>query len=335
MLRHFRGRRTEWVALLYHRVSTLPVDPWGLAVTPRHFEEQLAVIREIGRPTRLADLDSSLRRRERPRSAVVVTFDDGYADNLHEARPLLKRYDIPATMFITTGPLSGKREFWWDELERGLLSPGTVPAKLCLTIAGRQHAWDLGESAEYASPVTTRYQQWRAWHEPPTARHACFYELWQLLQRESAGERERVLNKLRAWSGHDSAPRTTHRTVSSEELVDLGSHGLIEIGAHAVTHSALSALSSSSQRDEIHRCKIDLEAITGGPVTSFAYPFGRQIDYTAHTVSQVREAGFARACSAVDDRTGHHVDRFQIPRVQVHDLDGDAFRKWLRNRLEI
>ena len=62
-----------------------------------------------------------------PSAGVVVTFDDGYADNFHNAKPLLERYEIPATVFVTTGYLQDQREFWWDELERILLQPGTLP----------------------------------------------------------------------------------------------------------------------------------------------------------------------------------------------------------------
>jgi peptidoglycan/xylan/chitin deacetylase (PgdA/CDA1 family) len=61
---------------------------------------------------------------------VVVTFDDGYADNLYEAKPLLEHYGIPGTFFVVTGYLAQQaeraHEFWWDELERVVMQPEHV-----------------------------------------------------------------------------------------------------------------------------------------------------------------------------------------------------------------
>ena len=119
--RVFRWRlRSGPLILLYHRVADiepgLDSNVSGLSVTPEHFEQQLAVLRRRFAPLRLRDLLESPRRLRHP--AVAVTFDDGYADNLHTALPLLERFGIPATFFVTSGMLRGEREFWWDTLER-------------------------------------------------------------------------------------------------------------------------------------------------------------------------------------------------------------------------
>jgi peptidoglycan/xylan/chitin deacetylase (PgdA/CDA1 family) len=76
---------------------------------------------------------------------VAVTFDDGYADNLLNGKPLLECYDVPVTVFVTSGYVGAGREFWADELERLFLQPGTLRQELCLAIKGRTHQWDLGE----------------------------------------------------------------------------------------------------------------------------------------------------------------------------------------------
>jgi peptidoglycan/xylan/chitin deacetylase (PgdA/CDA1 family) len=104
------------IVLLYHRVANIQPDRWSLCVSPQHFAEHLEVLQKFRR-VRLDQLKPggwSLR----PQRTVVITFDDGYADNLHEAAPLLRRFDTAATFFIATGYIGGMREFWWDELER-------------------------------------------------------------------------------------------------------------------------------------------------------------------------------------------------------------------------
>ncbi len=80
---------------------------------------------------------------------IAVTFDDGYANNLHAAKPLLERFTVPATVFVAVGALEDPREFWWDELDGLLLQPGTLPDALQLHVNGRCLAWKLGDAAHY------------------------------------------------------------------------------------------------------------------------------------------------------------------------------------------
>src|SRR5437773_7329055 len=132
------------IILLYHRVADVRPDPWSLCVTPQHFAEHLEVLRQQSRPMHLQQLVSRLRDGNLPRHAVAITFDDGYADNLLQAKPALERYDIPATVFVATGNIEQAHEFWWDELERLLLQPGTLPEELRLSIDGKTYRWELG-----------------------------------------------------------------------------------------------------------------------------------------------------------------------------------------------
>src|SRR5213082_2011257 len=74
------------LVLMYHRIAELPLDPFALAVTPRHFAEHLEMLRKYSRPTSLAEMARSLKDNKRPHRAVAVTFDDGYADNLYNAK---------------------------------------------------------------------------------------------------------------------------------------------------------------------------------------------------------------------------------------------------------
>src|SRR5262245_19306871 len=107
--------------LLYHRIAEPAADPFDLCVTPQHFAEHLEQLRRHHRIISLTELSQRLASGATLRHTVVLTFDDGYADNLHHAKPLLERYDAPATVFVTSGYVGQDREFWWDELERLLL----------------------------------------------------------------------------------------------------------------------------------------------------------------------------------------------------------------------
>ncbi len=109
------------VVLLYHRVADLPSDPHSLAVHPERFREQMETLVRAAAVTRFEDLGLG------PAPAVAVTFDDGYADNLDVALPLLESFAVPASFFVTTGFVESGREFWWDEIQR--LVPERGPAR--------------------------------------------------------------------------------------------------------------------------------------------------------------------------------------------------------------
>jgi len=278
---------------------------------------------------RLQQLSQALLDGNLPDRSVVVTFDDGYADNLRNAKPRLERYDVPATVFVSSGYLGHEQEFWWDELDRLLLQPGTLPERFDLVVDGSTYQWELGEAAHYSKEASRHHRRWRAWREAPSARHSLYSSLWELLQPMTEGERRRVLHELQGWAGAEPAGRPSHRLLSPEELIDLAQGGQIEVGAHTVNHPALSALTPALQRDEILESKARLEEILSRPVTSFAYPYGRLSDYTAETVGIVREAGFACSCSNFAGLVKRFTDPFQLPRVQVQDWDGDEFARRL------
>jgi len=229
--------------LMYHRVTELPNDPYLLAVTPKHFAEQLEVIRKYGVPMRLRQMVEALQDGKVPKRGVVVTFDDGYADNLYSAKPLLERYDIPATVFVTTGHVGHPCEFWWDELDRLLLQPGTLPPRLELSLNGHAWQWELGEAATY---TTVDYQRNRHWHieqeDSPTPRHRVHRSLYQLMHNLEERHKQQLLEDLRTWARAQLMGRPTHRNLSLTELTHLADERLIEIGAHTVTHPVLATL---------------------------------------------------------------------------------------------
>src|SRR6185295_16005847 len=85
------------LVLMYHRVAEVSADPFSLCVAPERFSEHMDTLRKVAQPLRLQQLAHHLRSGTLPRRSVVVTFDDGYVDNLQKAKPLLERFDIPAT----------------------------------------------------------------------------------------------------------------------------------------------------------------------------------------------------------------------------------------------
>ena len=139
------------------------------------------------------------------RAGGVLTFDDGYADNLQQAAPLLVRHEIPATVFVTAGQLRRPNEFWWDELERLLLLPGMLPTVLSLGIDDSICRWELNGAAGFTEED---YQGYRGWHieqpDDPTPRHKLYRSLYHLLHGMRDTERQAIIARLQTWANQGS-----------------------------------------------------------------------------------------------------------------------------------
>lgn len=319
--------------LSYHRVAELPVDPFELAVAPDRFDEHLSALGRLARPMSLTQLVAALQRRRVPRRAVAITFDDGYADNLYAARPVLERHDIPAAVYVATGYVGRSDEFWWDELERILLSTVALPQTLRLEIAGQGFEWELGADATVPEPTLRASHGWRTWQPTRTTRQRIFHALHRLLMEAREEDRQAALRQMRAWSHLDTPARPSHRILTVGELSRLADGRLIEGGAHGITHSRLPGLSSDHAHHEIAGSKATLEEYLGRPVLGFAYPYGA---YDAETAAAVRRTGFTHALGAAPARIDHGgADLYGLPRVSPGNWDGDRFSQvvegWLAN----
>src|SRR5262245_2060994 len=130
MARRLFGRMANRpLILMYHRVVVSNIDPWSMVVTPESFDAHLDVLSHDAHLVRLSDLAKFAGTTELPPRAVALTFDDGYADSMDAAAPIMDRYGAPATLFLVTGRKADAL-FWWDELERIFLQPGDLPRVL-------------------------------------------------------------------------------------------------------------------------------------------------------------------------------------------------------------
>ncbi len=267
------------VVLMYHRVARLEHDPLGLAVDPATFDAHMGLLAARYEVLAAAELARRVSaRRPLPRHAVVVTFDDGYHDLLHEAKPVLERHGVPATAFVSTAEMDTDRERWWDELTE---------------LGG-----DLAEDERSS--------------------------LYDRLRAATEGGRDALLDELAGRLGTPRPRRAAYRTLTTGELVDLADGGLIDIGAHTVTHRPLAALAKSEQREELTAGKRTLEAALGREVTLFSYPYGGEDAIGAATPRLVAEAGFSAAFTTRFGLVFPTSDRLMLPRCGVEGFDADT-----------
>jgi peptidoglycan/xylan/chitin deacetylase (PgdA/CDA1 family) len=294
----------------YHRVTDYRHDPFNICITPEHLSEQIEILSQHTRPISLKELVHGMKKGNIPKRSVAVTFDDGYADILYHAKPLLEHYQIPATVFVTTGSLG--HEFWWDNLERVLLSSAMFPERFSMEIKDGNFEW---LSIDRKQNPALSY------------RKRIIKSIYRSLLLLSPVERETAISQLWAMLGITPDDNSSGRSLTVDELIELAAGDLIDIGAHTVTHPVLAALSIPEQRVEIQKSKVHLEKILDRPVTSFAYPNGSSSQVTLEIV---RESGFYCACASNGDLVRLESDCFQLPRHWIPDWNGKEFLGWLR-----
>jgi peptidoglycan/xylan/chitin deacetylase (PgdA/CDA1 family) len=320
IMRYVQPPQPKPVILMYHRIADEAVDPWGLAVSPARFEEQLKVLRRTRHPLTLVDFVRRFKDGSLPAHAVALTFDDGYADNLLAGKPRLAAADVPATVFLATGYLDRPEEFWWDELARLLLHEHG-PQSLAIEVLGSVMSLDLG-----TEPSASDNRIWTAWSNPLTQRQAGYMVMWRALRPLSRSDCEDAMAGIRSAFAGRGRRSGSGRPMKRQEVAELAKDGLVTIGAHSVTHPALTGLGSDSLGREIIGSKLACEEIVESPVRNFAYPYG---DYNEEVRKGVQDAGFTDACSTSRAPVTKGSDLFAIPRIQVFDWDGDHFDKVL------
>jgi len=260
------------------------------------FERHLQVILKYAHPASILDL---LGERKIPRHAVIITLDDGYANNYTLAFPLLRKYGLPATIFLTTGFIDRQTFLWTDWLEwvitradanKSLPAWGEtkVPLRLESEIDRKQ------TMLNFKSYFKTL---------PISAIHSSLLEL------------QDHLNCRYAWS--DLPPSCQPLTWS--QIREMAACGLITFGSHTVSHPVLSRCSAEVQRQELQISKNRIEEETGEPCVLFAYPNGTAEDYSVQTVEQLREIGYKLAVTT--DPGYERADRFDPLRIRRWGAD--------------
>jgi peptidoglycan/xylan/chitin deacetylase (PgdA/CDA1 family) len=300
----------------YHRIHASTSDGYDISVSPENFAEHLSVLQKYTRPIALSVLVQHLRAGSIPKKSVAVTFDDGYVDNLRHARPLLEKYDVPATVFVCTGYMG--REFWWDELDRLIRSSPSEPYAFHLQLGKKLFRWDQIKGRPESGPPKVRGQ----------FRQALYHFMLSL----AAEDQERVLDVVRNWAGMPSLEDPATRSMDQDEILQLAEGGLIEIGAHTRHHPMLAELSIPEQKYEIATSKKDLEDLLGKSIAGFAYPNGM---VTPRAKQFVREAGYAYACTSLHDVVRPRSDFFELTRFWQKDVKGDKFMEVLNGWMKI
>lgn len=305
-MRRLRERvlhRPRLTILCYHRVAAGGALLSPQCVPAPLFDAHMAYCARHLQLLTLADVEAYLQGRlQLDRDAVVVTFDDGYRDNLTHAMPILERHGITATFFLTSTPVLDGQPIWIDEL-----------ASLLEALHGQPVVLD-GELPAATLRCLSAYLQ-----APPAQRAARAKELFRLLNSMSDAEKSRVLRALRqALADAGLTPAPTPPMMSAEDVDMLRRCGH-QVGAHTQSHPRLSSLSPTDIAREIRGSAARLRA-RFGEVPHLAYPFGKPDDLPQDRSSLfaiTRSCGFSLAVTTSDAVVRPQDHRYLVPRKVI------------------
>src|SRR5690606_32136179 len=198
---------------------------------------------------------------------VAFTLDDGYRNNAEFAAPVFARYNVPYTIFITTGFVERKRSMWWR----------TVAA---LVTEADSFEFDFGNGA-----VNVRSESW-------AQKSAAFARFVQFMR--SFGEDEAVarIDAAARVVGIDAMALVNESVMNASELRSFAQDPLVHFGAHTVTHVNLHRVDDERLTREIAGSIASVELYTGCKPRSFAYLYGREAAGGRSEINAVSDAGF-------------------------------------------
>ncbi|HEU0046386.1 MAG TPA: polysaccharide deacetylase family protein [Nitrososphaera sp.] len=295
-----KRRLPNFQILTFHRL-TRQRDPFFPGLPVEVFARQVEFL--AGNYT-LVDLAELIRQLERgksiPKNAVVLTFDDGYRDNYELAFPVLRRYQIPATIFLTTAFVSEQDILWNDKVCFALKH--TKCTEMTVNCDGERHFWLHTIEQRLAA---AKEMLWYLFHIAHTHKLAFIDQLLTQLDIHDFGE---LWESMLTWG----------------QIRHMKQNG-VNFGAHTVTHPVLSRLPLEQAREEVQRSKRDIEREIDGPVDLFAYPVGRPLDFNEDLKTLVRELGFKAAVTTVFGTNTAETDRYALHRVGPDEEDLAVF----------
>ncbi len=292
------------LVLGWHNIDPTPGFPDPPGVGRLGFAKQL---RMLSRFANVLPLQTALGLIEAgeplPSRAVVLTFDDGYRDNLELGVPMLERHGLPATFFLVPGFLSGTVGAWWEDLSAAFDRARAATLEFGGTV------YPLGSPAERETAhAAVRASLKTLDHASRVAEVARVSELLSPAP-SSVGE-----GLFMDWSGAKSLLAAGH-----------------EIGSHTVSHAILERETEPGQRVEMGESRAALESGLGITVDTLAFPNGSSADYSDVTTRVARDLGYRCAITTTAGLASGGDSPYEMRRVVVTpttDLASVAEKGW-------
>lgn len=270
----------------------------SLEITPEHLERIIGYYKKNNyRFCSLDELHQLLMERQTPAEKLVVfTFDDGYKDNFHVAYPILKKHQVPFTIYVTTGFLEKKAVLWWYILEDLLKEEKQI----------RFH-W---KGIDYIFNCRTSYEK-----------ELAFTKIRGLINQSFVlGDAAEMFEVIFGDFQHKMHTLADSMMMTWDEVRTISKDKLVTIGAHTINHFPLAQLDIQALQREISDSKTQLENSIDLAVDHFAYPFGKITEASFREFELIKSLGFKTGTTTrMGNIFSEHANHLEcLPRISIN-----------------
>ena len=269
----------------------------GLEVTPEYLENLILYLIKMNYDfVSLDTVHERLTEGYIGKKFIAFTFDDGYSDNLTFAYPILKKYDIPFTIYVATNYPDGGIIPWWYPLED-------------LIIKNKFLEFENDDKC-YKFKCETLPEK-----------EIVFHDIRNILMHSPQEQLSFKVDSFFRNHNIDLSEISEHYMLSWAQIQELNKSNLVNFGAHTVNHLALNKISKNDIRKEVLNSKLRLELKLQQSIDHFSYPFGSTEEVNEREFSIIKECGFKTATTT---RWGnifseHKYHNECLPRIHINE----------------
>lgn len=282
------------VIITYHRFVTDSSDTLECCSTVTHlidvFEHEIRYLRRHYKIVSLDELVNTLASGEKfNQPTIAITIDDGFKDNYQLLFPLLKKYNIPVTIFITTAPIGTEKRLWVNWLEEIILNTSKTSFSAGWFYSGKTFSLnDIAQKREFYQLLLGKLKDIETW------------------------KRDQYLEYIEKVLGRPNVKKPI--MLNWDEIREMQRAG-VAFGAHTVNHPILTNLPLDEAKEEIINSKKKIERELGVTVNHFAYPNGRPQDFNDELREFCKQIGFKSISSCDYGNNSRREDIWSLKRI--------------------
>ncbi|WP_394754136.1 polysaccharide deacetylase family protein [Crenothrix sp.] len=288
------------ILTLHHVVKAENSSPFNinrlLEITPEFLEQTIQQVIALGYDiVSLDEMRQRLINQQFSRRFICFTLDDGYIDNYQYAFPIFKKYNIPFTIYVTTGITEGTAILWWRCLEKIILQENQID----LEMNGRNECFESKSLSQKKIVFDKLY--WYLRNMPLKQQHTV---ILALATKYRLSVEELCLNCAMSW----------------DMLKEISQNPLATIGTHTANHLALAKLPVEDVKNEVTVCRDKLSQHLQIDADHFCYPYGDGSSADTREFKIIEDLGFKTATTTRKQviRADHNNHLFALPRIPLN-----------------